>query len=111
MSRTGYWLTYDLGIDGDYDGLYAWLDSVQAKECGDSACYFEYEVRGAEPTKAILASIKKSATLRAKDRVYLIWPKPAGSGYKGRFFAGKRRRAPWAGYAVESSDEDENAGD
>ena len=30
------WISYDLGIRGDYEGLYAWLDSHRAKECGDA---------------------------------------------------------------------------
>ena len=35
------WLSYDLGIGGDYESLYSWLDNHEAKECGDSvACRF-----------------------------------------------------------------------
>jgi hypothetical protein len=29
-----YWLIYDLGLQGHYDELFAWLDQHKAKECG-----------------------------------------------------------------------------
>jgi hypothetical protein len=47
--------------------------------------------------------VKKHAKLRSKDRLYLIWRKDNGS-ITGRFIAGSRRRAPWAGYAVQSGE-------
>jgi hypothetical protein len=103
-----FWLTYDLGIDGDYDGLYALLDELEAVECGDSACSFELDPRKKEPPAAVLAEVRRHAKLRTKDRIYLLWRKNDGS-ITGRFIAGKRRRSPWAGYAVESSGESEDA--
>lgn len=30
------WISYDLGVSGDYENLYAWLDDHGAKECGQS---------------------------------------------------------------------------
>lgn len=41
------WITYDLGVQGDYKGLYAWLDDHQATECGDSTAFFNYELKKA----------------------------------------------------------------
>jgi hypothetical protein len=38
---TRYWLSFDLGLQGDYDNLYAWLDKQGAQECGDSVATFE----------------------------------------------------------------------
>jgi hypothetical protein len=38
---TRYWLSFDLGLQGDYDSLYAWLDKQGAQECGDSVATFE----------------------------------------------------------------------
>ena len=35
MQEQMIWLSYDLGVDGDYENLYAWLDHKEAKECGD----------------------------------------------------------------------------
>jgi hypothetical protein len=39
-----FWLSYDLGIDGDYDGLYGWLDRIKAIECGDGLASFALDV-------------------------------------------------------------------
>ncbi len=36
MENRIIWLSYDLGIQGDYPSLYEWLDKHQAKECGDN---------------------------------------------------------------------------
>lgn len=30
----------NLGVQGDYEGLYAWLGEHRAKECGDSVAVF-----------------------------------------------------------------------
>lgn len=106
-----FWLTYDLGIDGDYDSLFTWLDELGAVECGDGACSFKLEVGSKEPPAAVTTALRKNKVkLRPKDRIYLIWRSETGS-VKGRFIAGNRRRAPWAGYAVESSEETEDASD
>ncbi|MHB9292468.1 hypothetical protein Holit_01566 [Hollandina sp. SP2] len=37
---TRVWLSYDLGIKGDYANLYIWLDEHKALECGDSIATF-----------------------------------------------------------------------
>ncbi len=37
------WISYDLGVKGDYEGLYAWLDDHKAKECGNSLAALEYD--------------------------------------------------------------------
>jgi hypothetical protein len=41
------WISYDLGVKGDYEGLYAWLDNHNAKECGNSIAALEYGYTGA----------------------------------------------------------------
>ena len=33
---TTFWLSYDLGVGGDYPGLYQWLDDHQAVVCGNN---------------------------------------------------------------------------
>ncbi len=46
MAKTAIWLSFDLGVRGDYKGLYHWLDQHDAKECGDSFVFignYEYE--------------------------------------------------------------------
>jgi hypothetical protein len=40
------WISFDLGIRGDYEGLYLWLDSHEAKECGESLALLHYKYDG-----------------------------------------------------------------
>jgi hypothetical protein len=30
-----YWISFDLGLQGDYEPLYEWLDRHEALECGE----------------------------------------------------------------------------
>ena len=40
------WISFDLGVSGDYEGMYSWLDSHGAKERGDSLAFIkEYEAQ------------------------------------------------------------------
>lgn len=105
-----FWLSYDLGIDGDYDGIYGWLDSLGAVECGDSTCSFLLDIGSKEPDASVRAALKKQVNLRKRDRIYLIWRREDGT-VTGRFITGSRRRAPWSGYALQESEESENAAD
>jgi hypothetical protein len=95
------WLSYDLGLKGDYENLYAWLDSHKAKECGSNCAAFSFEF-----DKDLLKELKKdlstNVTLEKTDRIYVIYPEPAPSlKRRGKFLFGKRKPAPWAGYSAE----------
>jgi hypothetical protein len=37
------WMSFDLGVKGDYEGLYRWLDARQARACGDSVALFFFD--------------------------------------------------------------------
>lgn len=88
-----YWVSYDLGLRGNYDELYAWLDKLEAKECGDSVATF---VSG-KSREQVIRELKK--VVGPGKRVYLITMKQGG-----KFVVGKRRAAPWSGYAVTELD-------
>ncbi len=91
------WLSYDLGLRGNYDALYEWLDSKDARECGDSIATFKTD-RTKEELKQELTGLLGDDK---KVRVYLV-TREAGGG----FLLGHRRAAPWAGYfesAVENA--------
>lgn len=105
-----FWLSYDFGIDGDYDGLYGWLDEIKAVECGEGTASFQIEIGAAKDVSgSVLRKIRQQPTkLRARDRLYLVWIGERGK-VKGKFIHGKRRRAPWSGYAVEGAEETEDA--
>src|SRR5262245_24421574 len=95
-----YWISFDLGLQGNYLSLYAWLDEMGAKECGDGVATFESR----KSREDLAKEIKRVVDEKKNPRVYLI---NAKSG--GRFILGKRKlRAPWSGYAevsVSSADD------
>jgi hypothetical protein len=96
------WFSYDLGIDGDYENLYSWLDSKGAVECGDGCASFMYSFRK-DLDRELQKELKETIQLRQKDRIYIISVR--GNKIFGKFIYGKRKRAPWAGYAVEPGEE------
>ena len=98
------WLSYDLGIDGDYENLYYWLDRLEAKECGDNIAAFYYSVK-ADAANEISESLKETINIRSKDRIYIVYKNNDGK-YKGKFLYGRRKTAPWEGYARGVEDQD-----
>ena len=100
------WISYDLGVDGDYDGIYYWLDKHRAKECGDSTAYLKYEFKN-NILKEIQDELTLDVKIRSKDRIYIIFYD--GKSYKGKFLFGSRKRSAWEGYSEFSEDiEDES---
>jgi hypothetical protein len=86
---TRYWVAFDLGLQGDYDSLYGWLDQQRAVECGDSVATFKSK----KTRDQIAAELKLLLDENKKPRIYLV----SKSG--GKFLMGKRKRSPWTGYA------------
>ena len=84
-----YWLSYDLGIRGDYQGLYEWLDSKGAKECGDSVATFQSD----RTAKELEQELKDVLGESSRARLYLI-----SRSNGGKFLLGSRKSAPWAGF-------------
>ncbi len=101
------WLSYDLSVGGDYDGLYAWLDDHAAKEAGDSVAvfWFDYEKNF---YKELKESLSQSVALKSHDRIYVVATRDGKA--KGRFLFGKRRAPPWAGRGSASGESEEDAG-
>jgi hypothetical protein len=95
-----YWISYDLGLQGDYDQLYAWLDKNGAKECGDSVATFLSKLSREEVVKQLSRVLEP----KRNPRVYIITMKNGG-----KFVFGKRKVAPWTGYAqvLETGEESE----
>jgi hypothetical protein len=91
------WLSYDLGLRGDYESLYEWLDEKGAEECGDSIATFITD-RSRDQLRDSLAEILSESP---KARIYIV--SMAGGG---KFIFGRRKAAPWTGSfqtAVESA--------
>lgn len=96
--KAGIWISYDLGIRGDYPALYAWLDEHGAKSCGDSVAFLRYEWDG-----DILVSLKKELLPLVEGNsnaiLYVVRPREGDSkGAIGTFLTGRRRGAPWTGF-------------
>jgi len=104
MKKT-FWLSFDLGLKGDYPGLYAWLDGCQAKECGYGLAVFKFECQTDDPATEIGAELRKQVQFEEmKDRVYLIWRDDEKGKNAGAFLIGRRKAAPWEGYAVSEGE-------
>lgn len=98
MKSFTIWLSYDLGLRGDYEGLYTWLDSKGAKECGNSIAYLK--IQGTDINDALERlshEIQSNIKVAINNRFYVI------SKGGGRFIIGGRKASPWEGYAQKDS--------
>ncbi len=101
------WVSFDLGVKGDYEGMYEWLDGHAAKECGDSVACFWYEHSG-DLLRDMKEDLMNSVNLDAKkSRIYVI--RLVDGRMKGGFIFGRRRSAPWAGSSGTGEQGDDNA--
>ena len=91
-----YWICYDLGLQGNYEELFYWLDKHDARECGESAATFVSK----KSRNQIIREVQR--VVKPGKRAYLITRHEGG-----RFVVGKRRAAPWAGYAETEIQSDE----
>lgn len=94
--KKSIWISYDLGIKGDYPSLYSWLDKKKAVECGNSIAFLLYECE-----KDLIAELKneleKELEFSNGDRIYVIYKQD--DKIKGHFIRGGRKMSPWTGYA------------
>ena len=106
--KSAIWISYDLGVRGDFEGMYTWLDEHGAKECGDSLAFVNYEYKK-ELIKDLKADLKAALEMSKKSRIYTIHLDPVTKKMKGTFLFGGRKAPPWAGFAggVQQEDEDE----
>ncbi len=113
--KKAFWLSYDLGLKGDYAGLYNWLDTIKAKECGNGMAFFRRECTG-NPIEVFKKEISTYVQISATDRIYLVFiefegepPKLEDLKVKGNFIFGKRKRPAWEGYSNDSNQETEDS--
>jgi hypothetical protein len=102
--RTSVWLSFDLGVRGDFEGMYQFLDSHGAKDCGNNVGTFHFNYKNdliAELTESIQASV----TFDKRSRVYVIFQEDGK--YMGRFIIGRRKSPPWAGFSVSTENQAE----
>ena len=104
--KKAVWISYDLGLRGDYAGLYAWLDTHGARECGDSTAYLLLEIEGADVAEWLKNELATHMNLLPKNRIYVIYQE--GMNMKGKFLNGSRKRAPWEGYGQQEVENTED---
>jgi hypothetical protein len=114
-AKKAIWISFDLGLKGDYSSLYTWLDNYSAVECGNGLAFFNYNTSSMSNTedliKSLSESLKATVKLSKSDRVYVIWKHSSGK-MKGKFLNGRRRQAPWEGYGeIDRDDNIADAGD
>ena len=105
------WLSYDLGIGGDYDHLYEWLDNNNAIECGDSVAFFRMKFPKNASDETIIEKlqkeIKENINIEPKrSRIYCIRKDSETGAIKGSFLFGSRKGNPWDGYGSKDTSDD-----
>ena len=102
--KKSIWITYDLGLKGNYSVLFTFLDNHKAIECGDGSAYFIYESEEALTSDDLIMQLKqelKEVISVSSDRIYAIWrdDDEPSTKVKGRFLFGSRKTPPWNGYS------------
>lgn len=93
-------LNYDLGLKGDYQSLYRFLDNHRALDCGNCNAAFEVQVSFDtfdEICEEIRTLLSKEVVFSQTDRIYLTVT-DKHKQMRGKFLFGGRRRAVWEGY-------------
>ncbi|GHT52024.1 hypothetical protein AGMMS49982_11170 [Bacteroidia bacterium] len=98
------WMSYDLGVGGDFEGLYAWLDDHGAIECGNNVAHFKYK-SAFTTDKEFAHFLKQDLTAKVKftatNRIYIVRPTENGKTI-GTFIVGKRKASPWEGFGTKT---------
>ena len=94
VMRVAIWLSFDIGLRGDYEGMYAWLDEHGAVECGDSVAYMKYECEDDFP-ESLEQELRRAIEVTKKTRIYVVWREPpARSRGDSSLVCAGRRRGP-----------------
>jgi hypothetical protein len=103
--KKSVWLSYDLGVKGDYDALYAYLDNAGAVECGDNLAYFELEFPGtdAELEAKLELGLSAGIAFAKSDRIYVVFQRADGRT-AGKFIVGSRKASRWQGFGHLGAD-------
>jgi hypothetical protein len=99
------WLTFDLGIRGDYESMYRFLDTHNAKECGDRVAVFSYEFEGDLIAK-LTEDLRSKVEFNSRSRIYVIYRREDGKP-RGRFVVGKRKSPIWTGFGTNVFEEED----
>jgi hypothetical protein len=98
MATSTIWISFDLGVRGDYESMYEWLDSYDAKECSSNLAVLSYEYTG-RLLDSLKSELKKTIAIDRRTRIYIIHWNALEKKIKGSFLFGTRKAPPWTGYA------------
>ena len=105
--KKGIYVNYDLGLKGDYETFFTWLDSQSALECGRNSAFMNLELpEGVSPPAYVKESLLKYG-FKFSDfaRIYVSWLNSEKVPViVGEFISGGRVRAPWFGFANQIND-------
>jgi hypothetical protein len=100
MKKNRFWLSYDLGLRGNYSVLYSWLDDIGAEDCGDSVATFLFDGDREAVAKVITKLTRK------QGRMYLIGRNKEGH-VTGKCISGRRKAPAWTGASNRLSEDHE----
>ncbi|MDR3226368.1 MAG: hypothetical protein LBT56_01685 [Prevotellaceae bacterium] len=104
--KKNVWISYDLGIRGDYSGLYQWLANHDAIECGNGIAVFKVNINENEDLiEKLKSEIIENVEIRNGERLYVIYKKNDGK-IAGKFLFGNRKGNPWEEYKQTPVQED-----
>jgi hypothetical protein len=106
MKNIAIWLTYDMGVGGDFQGIYSWLDDNNATECGNNNAFFKYSYpddiqTDGEFVKYIKSELESKVDFKPGNRIYIIRQAINGKSM-GSFIIGKRKANPWEGFGTKA---------
>ena len=103
-------LNFDLGLKGDYESLYRFLDNNKAQDCCNSNCAFEFpfsnnKLNHSEKFIEVKSVLEDNVSLKRGDRIYCIVHNEEGIP-RGSFLYGHRQRPVWEGYGEKNKEDD-----
>ena len=106
MKTIAIWLTYDLGVGGDFQGLYSWLDDKGAIESGNNNAYFKYSypkniTSDTQLVETLKKELEETVSFKAGNRIYIVRKSLSKDNSIGSFVIGKRKASPWEGYGTK----------
>ena len=93
-AKSRYWISFDLGLMGNYSRVYEWLDSLGAQECGPGIA----TITSAKTRDQLATEVQRLLKGAPRARAYIISLKKGG-----RFVLGGRKASPWEGFAATSA--------
>jgi len=108
MANIVIWLSYDLGVSGDFQGLYSWLDDHEAIECGNSMAFLKFNYpasvsNDAQLDEFIKTDLDEKVKFAPTNRIYIIRKSIDKQKTIGNYLVGKRKANPWEGYGTKTT--------